>query len=70
MLLTLARSVDETMHLRILAHAGRELGTQVNESLLQEKGCAAAAGPSTSPGAPPPPGPTLTELGPIQKFSC
>lgn len=50
MLLALARSMDETMHLRILAHARRELGTQVNEGLLRGGRCAAAAGPLRAQG--------------------
>lgn len=59
MLLALARSMDETMHLRILAHARRELGTQVNEGLLQGGRCAAAAGPLRAQG-PAWPRPALT----------
>ena len=39
MLLALACSMDETMHLRVLAHARRELGTQVNEGLLRGGRC-------------------------------
>lgn len=58
-LLALTRSMDETMHLRVLAHARRELGTQVNEGLLRGGQRTAAAGPRRAQG-PAPPRPHLT----------
>lgn len=64
-LLALTRSMDETMHLRVLAHARRELGTQVNEGLLRGGQRTAAAGPRRAQG-PAPPRPHLT--GPAPPF--
>lgn len=62
------------MHLRVLAHAGRELCTQVNEGLLRASGRDAelrpCPRPAPRPRLPAQPDPALTELGPIQKFSC
>lgn len=62
------------MHLGVLAHAGRELGTQVNERLLragdQDRELRPRPLPAQGPRPPAQPDPALTELGPIQKFSC
>lgn len=53
MLLTLACGADETVHLWILTHAGRELGTQVNESLLRvNRMCSCSPRPAQCPHQP------------------
>lgn len=65
MLLALARSMDETMHLRVLAHARRELGTQVNEGLLRGGRCSCGWA-SASPG----PRPALPSPGPAPAPPC
>lgn len=71
MLFTLPGSKDKVVHLWVLAHAGGELGTQVNEGLLWRGRGQLWIQPRMG-GAPPSstPSPALTELGPIQKFSC
>lgn len=68
-LLALTRSMDETMHLRVLAHARRELGTQVNEGLLRGGQRTAAAGPRRAQG-PAPPRPALPSPGPALAPPC
>lgn len=57
MLLPLPRSADETVHLRVLAHAGRELGAQVNERLLRASEMG-SDGPGSVTQGPHPPMPT------------